>query len=123
MAAGRYDRLIVEQGSTFELPMTLQRPAGSPWNLTGCTLRSKLRATFAATASLIDFDVVVVSATAGSIKLFAAASATNDLPTGDLPAAFYPAVWDLEIVESPTATGNTIRVLEGRAKIKPQATK
>jgi hypothetical protein len=123
MAAGRYDRLVVEQGATFELPITLERPEGTPWDLTGSVLRAKLRAIYAATSSLLDFDVQIDSATAGEITLFASASATNELPTGDVPQAFYPAVWDLEILEAPTADGIVRRILEGKAKIIPQATK
>lgn len=123
MPAGRYDRLVVEQGVTFELPMTLERPAGTPWDLTDSTLRAKLRSNYSDAASLLDFDVQVIAATAGSIKLFAAASATGALPTGDLPQGFVPAVWDLEILEAPTANGVVTRILEGKAKIKPEATK
>lgn len=123
MTAGRYDRLIVEQGATFELALALENPIGTPWNLTGATMRAKLRASYAATSSLLDFDVQTESATGGRIKLFAAASATDALPVGDLPAGFYACVWDLEIIPAPTASSSTYRVLEGRAKIKPQATK
>jgi hypothetical protein len=123
MAAGRYDRLVVEQGVTFELPITLERPAGTPWNLTDSVLRAKLRANFSDEEALLVFDVQVIAATAGSIKLFAAASATSELPTGDLPQGFVPAVWDLEILEAPTANGVVTRILEGKAKIKPEATK
>ena len=123
MAAGRYDRLVIEQGATFELPMTLERPEGTPWNLTGATLRAKVRAYYAATSSLVDCDVQVLSATAGSIQLYVAASATDGLPTGDLPQGFYAMLWDLEVLEAPTASGIVRRVLEGRGNITSQATK
>lgn len=123
MGAGRYDRLVVEQGATFDLPMRLERPKGTPWNLTGCALSAKLRATYGAASALLSFDVEIVSATAGSINLHAAASSTSALPTGDLPQGFYPCVWDLALVESPTATGDTKQILRGRAKILPEATK
>lgn len=123
MTAGRYDRIVIEQGATFELPITLERPEGTPWDLTGATLRAKVRAHYAATSSLVDCDVQAVSASIGSIKLFIAASATDGLPTGDLPQGFYPMVWDLEVLEAPTASGIVRRVLEGRGKITPQATK
>ena len=123
MTAGRYDRLVIEQGATFELPITLENPAGTPWDVTGATFRAKVRSNFAATASLIDFDVQLVDASIGSILLYASASATDGLPTGDNPQGFYPCVWDLEILEAPTAEGIVRRLLEGRAKIKPQATR
>lgn len=123
MAAGRYDRLVVEQGATFELPITLERPEGTPWDITDAVLSAKLRATFGAASALLTFDVQVTSATAGEITLFASASATDALPTQDIPQGFYPAVWDLEILEAPTADGIVRRIVEGKAKIIPQATK
>lgn len=123
MPAGRYDRLVVEQGATFELAMTLERPAGTPWDITGATLRAKMRASYAEAAALLTFDVQVDSATGGAITLYASASATSALPIGDVPQGFYPAVWDLEILEAPTSAGVVTRLLEGRAKIKPEATK
>lgn len=122
MRAGRYDRLEIEQGSTFELPIRLERD-GEAWDLTGATLRAKVRRTYGDASSLLDFDVQIVSATAGQVKLFAAASATALLPTGDLPTGFLPVVWDFEMLAAPTANGVVYRLLEGRGKIFPEATK
>ncbi len=121
MTAGRYDRLVIEQGATFELPMTWEKPIDTPWDFTGCVFRASVRANYAAASALLDFDVQVISATGGQIKLYASASATDAMPIGDVPQGFYPAVWDLEVVLAPTADGVVRRLLEGRAKIKPQA--
>lgn len=123
MTAGRYDRLEIEQGATLREAITLERPPGTPWDLTGCTLRAKLRVNYSSASALLNFDVIVDDAENGEITLFASASATAELPTMDTPQGFYPGVWDLEIVEAPTATGDTIRLLEGRCKIRPEATK
>lgn len=122
MRAGRYDRLEIEQGSTFELDLEFERD-GAPWNFTSATLRAKVRRTFSDSSSLLDFDVQIVSATAGQVRLFASASATSSLPIGDLPTGFLPVVWDMEILESPTSNGVVRRLLEGRGKIFPEATK
>ncbi len=123
MTAGRYDRLIVEQGATFELPLDLERPVDTPWDLTSVTCYAQLRVSFGAVSAALDFDVVMRSATGGLVTLYAAASATADLPTGDIPQGFYPAVWDFEIHEGATANPTVTRVLEGRARIHPEATR
>jgi hypothetical protein len=77
MSAGRYDRLVIEQGATFELDVALERPEGTPWDLTGAVVRAKVRALFASTSALIDFEVQTVSLTGGQVTLFLAASATD----------------------------------------------
>ncbi len=122
MTAGRYDRLVVEQGATFELDIALENPVGTAWDLTAVTAYASLRETFGAASALLEFEVQYEDRAGGLITLYATASATEDLPTGDLPQGFYPAVWDLEIHSGATANPTVTRVLEGRAKIKPQAT-
>lgn len=122
MRAGRYDRLEIEQGATFELDLQFDRD-GVAWDFTGATLRAKIRETFDDASALATMDVQIVSATAGEVRLYMAASATAALPTGDLPTGFLPIVWDLEVLESPTASGVVRRLLEGRGKIFPEATK
>jgi expansin (peptidoglycan-binding protein) len=72
---------------------------------------------------LLTGDVVVDSATGGRVTLFASATATAALTIGDLPQGFLPVVWDLEILEAPTADGVVTRLLEGRGRITPEATK
>lgn len=123
MTAGRYDKLVIEQGATLDVPITLENPVGTEWDVTGFAFRAKVRGAYSDAAALLTLDVIVDDAAAGELRLYAAASATAEMPIGDLPQGFYPAVWDLEMVEAPTATGKVWRLLEGKCKIKPEATK
>lgn len=121
MAAGRYDRLEVEQGATFEMTITV------PYDLTNGLARAKARLAYADADPFLTFDVEITgvtatSVTASTLLMTAAASATEALELGECPQGFLPGVWDLEVLTAPTADNNVIRVLEGRCKFKPEAT-
>lgn len=120
MGAGRYDRLEVEQGATFELTITV------PYDLTDGLARAKAKLAYADVDPMITFDVEIAGITATSVtatKLImrASASATEAMELGECPQGFLPGVWDLEIITAPTADNNVTRVLEGRCKFKPEA--
>ncbi len=118
MAAGRYDRLVVEQGSTFDLPITV------PYDLTNGLARASARLAYNQEA-LVEFEVEILTtaATGSRINLHAPADAITAVDLGAPPDNFVPGVWDLEVVLAPTASNEVIRVLEGRCKFKPEATR
>ncbi len=121
MTVGKYDKLVVEQGVIFNLPLTLERPRGTPWDLTGASFRAQLRYLYKDTSAALTFDVQVQSATGGRINLYAAASSTALLDGGDLPQGFRAAVWELDILESPTSSGSWQGLLAGVARINAGA--
>ncbi len=119
MAAGRYDRLVVEQGSSFDLQILV------PYDLTGALVSSKARLSYNDTSALIDFEVSVTAATSGNsrIALHADADAITAHDFGASGEDYVPGVWDLDIELAPTGESASFRVLEGRCKFKRWASK
>lgn len=115
MTAGRYDRIVIEQGATFDLPIRL------PYDLTGAIARASAGLSYG--DALVDFEVEILSsaATGSRINVHADADAITAYTFDDAAKAqgFLPGVWNLEIILSPTASNNVIRVLEGRCKFVP----
>lgn len=128
MPAARYD-ITVEQGATFELPLSLQSESSSvdptlvPMDLSGYTGRAQIRELYHATNVLTDLlvefssysgsgELVGTSASSGSIMLSLTAAQTARIPA-------VRAVWDLKIYLGATE----IRVLEGDAWIRPSVTR
>lgn len=117
MSAGRYDNLSIQQGVEFNLPLALEKPRGTPWNLTGAVFRAQFRYHYKDATPALTFDVQLQSATGGLINLHASASATLALDGGDLPQGFLAGVWNLDVLESPTSSGAWQGVLAGVGKV------
>jgi hypothetical protein len=118
MPAGKYD-ITIEQGATFRRNLTVRRE-GVLQDFTGWTFAAKMRAQYSSASAMLTFDVNVISLTGGVIQLYAAATATAALPTYDPPNALV-GYWDLELTDP--GSGDIIRLLEGCATIRPEATK
>lgn len=112
MPAG-YTNIKIESGATFSIEMELNNADGSNLNLTGYTGACKIRSSYYSNFNVYSLTVSVVSpATDGKIILSASSTET---------AAFKPGryVYDVEI----TSGSSVVRVLEGIAEVKPNATR
>lgn len=127
MPAAHYD-ITIEQGATFELPLSLQVESSSvnptliPMDLTGYTARAQIRDMYHAptvlSTLLSEFNYygtrtsVGTTDASGSIVLSLTADETELLP-------HVRAVWDLKIYIGAIE----MRVLEGIAWIRPSVTR
>lgn len=115
MAAGSYD-ITIEQGATFSKTLVYKDSAGVAMDLTTVTVaRAQMRAT-AASATAVNFTVVVSgSPTLGT--LLWTMSATN---TAALTPTTTDWVYDLEIEYS---TGVVKRLIEGSVTVVAEVTR
>lgn len=111
--------ITIEQGSVFTLNLTYQDSAGTPINLTGYTARMVVRAKYASTTTLLDLTSASGAITLSSVGVVIA-TATATL-TAALSAP-QTGVYDLELYPGGVAA-NAIRLVEGRARITPEATR
>jgi hypothetical protein len=111
MPAG-YQDIYLEQGVTYVNQLTLDDVTGSPYNLTGFTVRSQARKSYFSTNPTITFDATVYDANNGIIQLTANSAVTANVAAGKL-------VYDVVIVGSNTVT----RVLEGQIFVSPAVTR
>ena len=111
--AGILDQTI-DQGTTYTNNITVYQVDGiTPMNLTGYTVASKMRKNHTSSTSHDITSVLVAPLSSGVVK-FSLTSAE----TAAIKAGYY--YYDAEIT---SATGNVIRVIEGKIHIKPNITK
>jgi len=107
--------LVIDQGTTFSLSITVSDANGNEIDLTGYTLQAQLRKSYGAT-SYTAFTVVSATPASGELTI----SLTNT-QTSALKAGRY--VYDIEIV-SPVVDGSEVtRVLEGIITVTPEVTR
>lgn len=113
MPAGYQDQYI-EQGTTFNSQITLDDSNGTPYNLTGFTIKSQARRSYYSANAAINFAVSIPDANNGVVLLTAAATTTANVAPGKY-------VYDVMITE--TSSGLVTRVLEGQIFVSPCATR
>jgi hypothetical protein len=113
MAAGYQDQYI-EQGTTFNSQITLDDSNGTPYDLTGFTIKSQARRSYYSANASINFTVTIPDAHNGIVTLSAPATDTANVASGKY-------VYDVIITE--TASGLVTRVLEGQIFVSPCATR
>jgi len=107
--------LVIDQGTTFSLSITVSDANANEIDLTGYTLRAQLRKSYGAT-SYTSFTVAADDPTTGELTI-----SLTDAQTSALKAGRY--VYDVEIV-APVADGSTVtRVLEGIITVTPEVTR
>jgi hypothetical protein len=111
MPAG-YQDIYLEQGVTYVNQLTLDDVTGSPYNLTGFTVRSQAKKSYYSVNPTITFNATVYDANNGIIQLTANSAVTANVAAGKL-------VYDVVIVGSNTVT----RVLEGQIFVSPAVTR
>lgn len=113
MPATQYDIDDMEQGSTFQLDVTITDPDTElAIDLTGYTARSQARVNYADALPAFTFDVSVPSAE-GIVTMSLTDEATAVIAKGSY-------VYDLELV---TPSGNVVKIIKGKVKVTPEATK
>lgn len=113
MPAGYADQFI-EQGATFTSEIRLDDVNGTPYNLTGFTIKSQARRSYYSSNATINFDTTIIDASNGVIRLAANSAVTSNVKSGKL-------VYDVRLTDP---TSNTVtRILEGQIFISPAVTK
>jgi len=102
--------IVIDQGTTFSLDITLTNADGTAKDLTSYTPTSQLRKHYSSTTAT-DFTVAKVDNT-GEITLSLSATQTAGLKEGRY-------VYDVEIASS----AETLRVLEGLVTVTPNVTR
>ncbi len=112
--------LIIDQGATRTLNVQwTQRVSGvdTAVNLTGYTARMMLRTSYTAGSPTLSLTSpsggLVIAAATGTVAVTMTATQTAALTAGDY-------VYDLEVV---SAGGEVTRILDGIARVTPEATK
>lgn len=102
----------IKQGATFVLDVSLTSSGSTAtaFNLTGYSVRGKIRAVYNSTGS-VSFTAAVLSSTGGTFRL-----SLTHTQTALLTGTNY--VYDAEIY----TTSVVYRVVEGRAKVTPEVT-
>lgn len=113
MAAGYQDQFI-EQATTFTTVLTLTDNNGSPYDLTGFSVKSEAKKSYYSANATLKFTATVTDAANGKIQLFANNAITANVPAGKL-------VYDVIIKEN--ASNNVTRVLEGQIIVSPAVSK
>lgn len=108
--------LIIDQGTTFSLTITVADANGNPLNLTGYTMRSQLRKSYGSSSYTAFTVTPATNLTTGELTI-----SLTDTQTSNLKAGRY--VYDVEIV-SPISDGSEVlRVLEGIITVTPEVTR
>jgi hypothetical protein len=102
----------IDTGSTFGAIITVKGSDGLPLNLTGYTVASYIRKSYASRVH-VDFNATVYSTTGGQIRL----SLTDESTSAIKPGRY---MYDVEIQNS---LGERLRVSEGIIIFTPQITK
>jgi len=116
--AYRTANLLLDQGSTFSTTITGYDIDGNLLNLTGYSVRAKIKANYSTGTSLVDITTSIQSGTAGDgyvsgkIDLSLTATQTSDLMANDWR-------YDVEVYSGI----NVIRVQQGLVRINPEITR
>ena len=122
LTPGRYNGLVIYQGTTFDVTFTWRQPivspatVGTPVDLTGYTARMQVRSSIASDEVLLELTTenggITLGDVAGTIALHLDATDTAALE-------FTSGVWDLELVSADVVT----RLLGGRLKVSKEVTR
>lgn len=108
--------ITVNQGENYDLTATLTNADGTPVNISGYSLRGKVKYSYGSTGVLVDLAPTIVNPVSGIINFTLTPSETAALP-------ITVAVYDIERYvsgQSPEAT--VVRVLQGTVTITPEVT-
>lgn len=125
MAAGNYD-ILIEQGATFELTLTLKDINAVPINLTGLTFRGKIKQAFTDVAAVANFTFAVQDqnnpATVGKVIVSLPATTTASIVTSAKGTVRTNTIMVYDIESQNVSTGFVTRWLQGQAIISPEVT-
>jgi hypothetical protein len=122
MSAGNYD-ILVEQGATFLLTITIKDTSGVPIDLTGQTFRGKIKKSFSDVTAQATFVCTLANQLTDpgkvTISLSAVDTAAIVINTQGTARVLTTMVYDIE----SEIAGVVKRWLQGLAKISPEVTK
>lgn len=105
--------ITINQGENYDLTATLTNSSGTPINISGYSLRGKVRYSYGSTGILADLSPTVINSTGGVINF-----ALTPQETAALPITV--AVYDIERFVSGDSVVS--RVLQGTVTITPEVT-
>ena len=103
--------LYIDAGADYSIIITANQSNGDPLNLTGFTVKSQIRKSYASPTAY-DFTTSLYAAAAGKIRLSLTATQTSAIKPGRY-------LYDVEIT---SGSGEKRRVLEGIIIITPEIT-
>jgi hypothetical protein len=103
--------LTIEQGSDYNIDLTIDNDDGTPLILTGYTAQSKVRKHYGST-SYQDFTIEFVDRLAGEIRLSMGSSITSSLSEGRY-------VYDIVLTDPNLVK---LRVVQGNVLVNPGVT-
>jgi hypothetical protein len=124
MSAANYD-ILIEQGATFTMTLTLKDVSQTPINLTGLAFRGKLKKDFADLAAIADFAFTVLDQNIPDnvgkviVTLTATQTAGINAPAKGTTRTLTTLVYD---IETQDGIGFVTRWLQGLAKVSPEVT-
>jgi len=119
--------IVIDQGTTFELPISISDASGNPINLTEYIARAEMRRSYNSNVA-INFTAIITDALEGEITLSLTPSQTSVIKSGRY-------VYDVEISDvtgyigsngyqgSQGINNRVIRVLEGIATVTPEVSR
>lgn len=105
--------ITIEQGSTFDLNLTVKNSDGTPVNLTSYSVSGGIKYGYGSNSYLANLNAVITGAVSGIINISLPASTTSNLPVTK-------AVYDIEAYIP--ANGYTFKAIRGYVDILPEVT-
>jgi len=121
--AGTYN-ITIEQGSTFNMPITLKDSSGVPIDLTGWIPRGQIRKRRRSTTIVASFSFILTDLLNGAMTIIMSAATTAGISAGETETderSKY--VWDFEIYRPIPGGEEVKRILEGAVHISPEVTR
>jgi len=103
--------LLIDQGTTFALDLTVSGVDGSAKNLSDYTAAAQMRKSYYSSTAT-DFTATITDAASGQLEITLTAAQTSALKAGRY-------VYDVEI----TSASETLRIIEGIITVTPEVTK
>jgi hypothetical protein len=125
MSAGQHD-IIIEQGATFDMTLTLKDSLGVAIDLTSHTFRGKVRKSISEAVAVADFTFTKLTqsgATLGKVRVTMAATVTAAIEVPKSRIADRELTKMLYDIESEIPDGTVYRWIEGAALISPEVTR
>lgn len=119
MAAGVLD-LVIEQGVTFGMTVTVKDSSGTPVNITGYTFRGKIKESAQDVSAVEEFTCTITDAVNGIFTVGLTAAETAAIAaTGATYDTYSSYVYDIEMVDTSTFV---TRLLNGALRVSPEVT-
>lgn len=126
MAAGNYN-ILIEQGATFFVTLTLKDVNAYPLDLTGLTFTGQLKKAFTDSVATADFVCNVLDQTnpayVGQVEVSLSPTITAALVTSATGTVRTLTTLVYDIESQNAVTGEVLRWLQGEAKVSPEVTK